>query len=225
MPIKALTIDLFGTLVKDSNVLMRDICQRINASSRVFESTAAKVSKSWLTLSVECANICYDDKFLSEQELERVILTRLLNEYRSRLDPYLIQEEIRSESLRPTIYDDARLFLTRLPLPCYILCNGDKKSVESAVDYAGLNVSGIICSEDAKAYKPNYRIFEYAVDTLKLNPTQVLHVGDSVNHDILPAKKYGMKAVLINRFGQKVPDDLNCDMVCSSLLTLRSIIK
>ena len=48
MAIKALTIDLFGTLVKDNNVLIRDICQRINASSRVFESTAAKVGESWL---------------------------------------------------------------------------------------------------------------------------------------------------------------------------------
>ncbi len=225
MAIKALTIDLYGTLVKDNNVLMRDICQRINASSRVFESTAAQVSKSWLSLSVECADICYNDKFLTEQELEQVILTRLLNQFRSRLDPFLLQDEIKSESLRPAIYDDARLFLTRLPIPVYILCNGDRKSIETAVDYAGLNVTGIICSEDAKAYKPNYRIFEYAVDMLKLSPTQVLHIGDSINHDIIPAKKYGMKAVLINRFGQNIPDNLNCDMVCSSLLTLRSIIR
>jgi len=225
MPIKAITIDLYGTLVKDNNVLMRDICKRINESSRVFESTSAKVSKTWLSLSVECSDICYNEKFLNEQELEIVILTRLLNQFRSRLDPYLLQEEIRTESLRPVTYDDARLFLTRLPLPCYVLCNGDRKSIESAVEYAGLNVSGIICSEDAKAYKPNYRIYEYAVDTLKLNPTQVLHVGDSINHDVIPAKKYGMKTVLVNRFGQKVPDNLNCDMVCNSLLTLRSIIK
>ncbi len=225
MAIKALTIDLYGTLVKDSNVLMRDICQRINASSRVFESTSAQVSKSWLALSVECADICYNDKFLPEHDLEQVILTRLLNQYKSRLDPFLLHDEIRSEGSRPVLYEDARLFLTRLPLPCYILCNGDRKSVESAVEFAGLNVTGIICSEDAKAYKPNYRIFEYAVDTLKLNPSQVLHIGDSVNHDIIPAKKYGMRTVLINRYGQKVPENLNCDMVCSSLLTLRSIIK
>ena len=225
MAIKALTIDLYGTLVKDNSVLMRDICQRINASSRLFDSTAAKVSESWLALSIECSDICYGDKFLAEQDLERVILTRLLNQYRSRLDPFLIQEEISSESMRPVIYNDARQFLTGIPLPCYVLCNGDRKTIENAVDFAGLNVTGIICSEDAKAYKPNYKIFEYATDTLKLNTAQILHIGDSVNHDIIPAKKYGMKAVLVNRFGQQVPDGLNCDMVCSSLLTLRSIIK
>ncbi|MEX1377556.1 MAG: HAD family hydrolase [Eubacteriales bacterium] len=225
MAIKAITIDLYGTLVKDNNVLMRDICQRINASSRVFESTAASVGKEWLALSVECAGICIGDKFLNEKELEIVILTRLLNKFRSRLDPYLLQEEIRNMSLRPTIYDDARLFLTRLPLPCYVLCNGDRKNIETAVDFAGLNVEGIICSEDAKAYKPNYKIYEYALDAINLGPSQVLHVGDSINHDIVPAKKAGMKAILINRFGQQVPADLNCDMVCSSLLTLRSIIK
>ena len=225
MAIKAITIDLYGTLVKDNNVLMRDICQRINASSRVFESTAANVGKSWLALSVECAGICVDDKFLNEKDLEIVILTRLLNKYRSRLDPYLLHEEIRNISLRPILYDDARLFLTRLPLPCYVLCNGDRKNIESAVDYAAINATDIICSEDAKAYKPNDRIYEYALDKIGLSPSQVLHVGDSINHDIKPAKKAGMKAVLLNRFGQKLPDDLNCDMVCSSLLTLRSIIK
>ena len=225
MAIKALTIDLYGTLVKDNNVLMRDICQRINATSRVFDSTAAKVGKSWLALSLECAKICHGDKFINEQDLERVILTRLLTEYRSRLDAFLIQDEISNETQRPESFDDARLFLTRLPLPAYVLCNGDKKAVEAAVDYAGLNVEGIFCSEDAKAYKPNTKVFEYAVDSLGLNPTQVLHIGDSVNHDVKPAKQCGMKAVLINRYGQKLPKDLNCDMVCSSLLDLRSMIK
>ena len=99
---------------------------------------------------------------------------------------------IRSYYVRPAIYDDARLFLTRLPIPVYILCNGDRKSIETAVDYAGLNVTGIICSEDAKAYKPNYRIFEYAVDMLKLSPTQVLHIGDSINHDIIRITSYNV---------------------------------
>lgn len=225
MAIKALTIDLYGTLVKDNNVLIRDICQRINATSRVFESTPAKVGQAWLELSLDCAQICHGDKFINEQELERIILTRLLNEFRSRLDPFLLQEEIKTESLRPKIYDDAKLFLTRLPLPVYVLCNGDRKTIETAVEYAGLNVTDIICSEDARAYKPNQKIFDYALSSLNLNPTQVLHVGDSINHDIKPAKNHGMKTVLINRYGHKLPPDLNCDIVCSSLLNLRSIIK
>ncbi len=225
MAIKALTIDLYGTLVKDNNVLMRDICQKINSTSRIFESTPANVGKDWLSLSMECADICYGDKFLNEQELERVILTRLLNKYRSRLDPFLLQEEIKTESMRPDAYDDARLFLTRLPLPVYVLCNGDRKTIETAVDYANIHVEGIICSEDAKAYKPNLKIFEYAAEKINMNPTHILHIGDSLNHDIYPAKKYGMKTVYINRYGQKLPEDLNCDMVCSSLLALRSIIK
>jgi len=224
MAIKALTIDLYGTLVKSSDDLMRDICQRINASSRVYESTAANVGKSWLNISVKCSEICYADKFIDEKRLDKVILNKLLDDYQSRLDADSLQKEIYDAYIRPVAFDDSALFLNRLPLPCYVLCNGDKENIISAMDYAGLKTDGIFCSEDARAYKPNHRIYEYAADALKLHPSQILHIGDSMNHDIIPAKKYGIKTALINRYGRNVPADLNCDLICSSLAQLRAII-
>lgn len=224
MGIKAITIDLYGTLVKDNNVLMRDICMRINASSRVFESTPAKVGQAWLNLSKDFTKIYYGEKFSNQADLEKAILQKVLDTYRSRLDPLPILKEIKAASLHPRLYDDSLVFLNKLPLQCVILCNGDRQLLERAIEYCNLDIP-LICSEDAKAYKPNTRIFEYALDMLSLHPVQVLHVGDSINHDIIPAKETGMKAVLINRHAHNTPEDLVCDLTCSTLLTLRSIIR
>ncbi len=188
MRIKAITIDLYGTLASDNYISLVDICKRINATSRVYEATPAKIGKSWFNLANEFYQICYGDKFISHEELEVVIISKLLEYYKSRLDPYEIYEEIKEASLKPRAFDDARLFLTRLPLPCIIVSNGDRDVVESAVDYLGLNVNDIITSQDARAYKPNYLIYEYVADKLEMYPQQILHVGNSLAHDVNPSR-------------------------------------
>lgn len=225
MRIKAITIDLYGTLASDNYISLVDICKRINATSRVYEATAAKIGKSWFNLANEFYQICYGDKFLNHSDLETVIIKKLLEYYKSRLDADEIYEEIKAESLRPRLFDDARLFLTRLPLPCVVVSNGDRAVVESAIDYLGISVDDIVTSEDARAYKPNYRLFEYVADKLKMYPQQILHVGNSIAHDVNPAKDYGMKAVFLNRYGHTVKGEIKYDMMCENLHELRAIIK
>lgn len=63
--------------------------------------------------------------------------------------------------------------------------------------------SVIIESFHAKVSKPDARIFELALEQLKTKPAQCLFVGDSPEKDIVPARKLGMRTVLLHEPGKK----------------------
>ena len=57
----------------------------------------------------------------------------------------------------------------------------------------------VITAQQAACYKPCRRMFELALERIGASPTDVLHVGQSVYHDVIPAKSIGMSTVWVNR--------------------------
>ncbi len=55
----------------------------------------------------------------------------------------------------------------------------------------------LLSSEEAGIEKPNPYIFEMALEKLKLNPSDVIMIGDSLEKDIKGAENFGIKAYLI----------------------------
>ncbi len=59
----------------------------------------------------------------------------------------------------------------------------------------------IITSEDIKAYKPSLENFKYAIKEINVPKEKILHIAQSIYHDINPAKKLGLTTILIKRRG------------------------
>jgi FMN phosphatase YigB (HAD superfamily) len=60
----------------------------------------------------------------------------------------------------------------------------------------------ILTAQDIGSYKPDRRNFEYALKELAaigVPAARVLHVAQSLFHDIVPAKALGLKTVWVNR--------------------------
>ena len=57
----------------------------------------------------------------------------------------------------------------------------------------------IITAQQAKAYKPSLEIFELALNRIGVPSHRVLHVGQSVYHDVIPAQSLGLATVWVNR--------------------------
>ena len=57
----------------------------------------------------------------------------------------------------------------------------------------------IITAEQAKTYKPSLHKFEFAIKRIGISPERMLHVAQSMYHDIVPAKAVGLSAVWVNR--------------------------
>jgi 2-haloacid dehalogenase len=57
----------------------------------------------------------------------------------------------------------------------------------------------VLTAEQARSYKPSPRNFEMALARICEPAGRVLHVAQSLHHDIPPAKSLGMGTVWVNR--------------------------
>ena len=56
--------------------------------------------------------------------------------------------------------------------------------------------------------KPHRRIFEWALEQAEAEPSQVIHVGDHVDADVLGARAVGIEGVLIDRMHRYATDEV-----------------
>jgi 2-haloacid dehalogenase len=57
----------------------------------------------------------------------------------------------------------------------------------------------VITAQQARAYKPSRKVFELALNRIGLSVERVLHVAQSVYHDVVPAQSLGLATVWVNR--------------------------
>jgi 2-haloacid dehalogenase len=58
----------------------------------------------------------------------------------------------------------------------------------------------VLTAQQAGAYKPRLRAFEYMFDTLGCGPDDILHVSSSFRYDLMSAHDMGVKnKVFVNR--------------------------
>ena len=224
MAIKAITLDFYGTLVRDNNGTVRDICRRISQSAVKMMVDPADVGLAWWREIQEMmkSGTFYDSKILEKNAIERI-----LKEFNSVEEADEIFWEVIESLKKPIIFEDSKIALERLPIPFAIVENMDKDILEDAVVFSQIELEPekIISSDEAKAYKPSEEIFMAAAERLGLKPNEILHAGSSLKNDIAPAKKLGMKTCWVNR--QRKARDLRVkpDVECASLFDLRMIIK
>jgi len=84
----------------------------------------------------------------------------------------------------------------------------------------------VITAQQARAYKPSFKIFELALHRLGTPPSRLLHIGQSIFHDVVPAQKLGLSTVWVNRpsaragVGAVKTADAKPDLEVSSLAAL-----
>lgn len=84
----------------------------------------------------------------------------------------------------------------------------------------------VITAQQAQAYKPSLKIFELALSRIDVPAHRVLHVGQSIYHDVVPAQALGLATVWINRpsarpgVGAVKAADAKPDMTFTSLAEL-----
>ncbi|EDY36280.1 haloacid dehalogenase, type II [Aciduliprofundum boonei T469] len=107
-----------------------------------------------------------------------------------------------------------------------IISNVDNDIIEETIKNLGVDFDFIITAEMAKAYKPDLRVFKYAKDIMQVDKSNWFHTAQSIYHDIIPAKKLGVKTVWIKRrgFGATPPANAKADFNFLSLEDLANNI-
>ena len=103
-------------------------------------------------------------------------------------------------------FPDAHDALAALaPRPRWILSNGTLAMLEPLVRDSPLaaHIDGILSVDDAGIYKPSPRVYQLAVDRLRLAPADIAFVSSN-GWDAAGAAAFGFRSVWINRHGDPV---------------------
>ncbi len=80
-----------------------------------------------------------------------------------------------------------------------IISNVDDDLFAGTRPQLGVNFDQIVTAQQAQAYKPSLKIFNLALSRIGVAADRVLHVGQSVYHDVIPAQSLGLATVWVNR--------------------------
>jgi len=192
MPIRAITFDVYGTLLQNENLI--SIPQRIVADHGLSVGSD-DVWRLWLTLYFEATQLT---PFRTLRIIQERILSRVLRQFDVRASAMPYVDLFFELTTKVELYPDALSVLHAVaPLPIAIVSNADHE--HAAAWNFTLPAQFIVTSESVKVYKPHPLIFETAAARLGVPPHDVLHVGDSDVDDVQGAKAAGLQAAWINR--------------------------
>jgi 2-haloalkanoic acid dehalogenase type II len=221
--IKAIFLDFYGTVVHEDDEIISLICNRISENSKV-SCTPQEIGTYWWQTFSGMFIESYGEKFETQRKLELNSLKATLNYFISDEDALELSQLMFDYWEKPPIFKDSKDFLNSLNIPIYILSNIDRSDLDKALAYHDINVEDIITSEDVKSYKPRPEMFKVALSKFKLNPSEVIHVGDSLSSDVKGAQQIGIPVAWINRKNKKLPENIKPDLVTNSLIELLDVI-
>jgi 2-haloacid dehalogenase len=93
----------------------------------------------------------------------------------------------------------AALHALKSKLQVGIISNIDDAMFATTQPKLGLDFDHITTAGQAQAYKPSLKIFELSERKLGVKRSQWLHAGQSIYHDVIPAKTLGLATFWVNR--------------------------
>jgi 2-haloacid dehalogenase len=80
-----------------------------------------------------------------------------------------------------------------------VISNIDDALFAESRKHLGVEFDAVITAEQARSYKPSLNNFKMALGALAIGPESLLHAGQSIFHDVLPAQSLGIATVWVNR--------------------------
>jgi len=134
----------------------------------------------------------------------RVVLESVVEEFGNKLGFRATKAEKRSlpDSLAtwepwPDTVDALGQLKTRFRLA--ILSNVDDDLFAATRLQLKVEFDEVVTAQQAQAYKPSLKLFELALSRIDAPAHRVLHVGQSIYHDVIPAQALGLATVWVNR--------------------------
>lgn len=113
----------------------------------------------------------------------------------------------------------------------WVLSNIDDSLFARTAPHLGVELDGVITAEQLRSYKPAPAHFTRLLELARVSPHRVLHVAQSLFHDVAPARALGLSTVWVNRRGDRPgggatpTSDARPDLEVHDLATLAGIIE
>jgi 2-haloacid dehalogenase len=195
---KVLTFDCYGTLIDwESGILdalrpLRSVSDRALTDETVLEKYAAIESR------VQAGEYQLYKEVLGNVFCE---MAGFLEVPQGSYDESTLVSSIQHWNPFPDTVDALRLLKKRFELA--ILSNIDDDLFAHSARKLEVPFDHVITAEQARSYKPSYNNFKMAIDRIGRDKSEILHVAQSLFHDIKPANELGFANVWVNRRGGK----------------------
>ena len=191
-----LVFDAYGTLLKVNS----DIPDLTPAQ----QQQSADIQQLWRTKQLEYTWLRSQmNAFVGFNQVTYDALNYAFTYYQVNDDP--LKQAILSIFEKPTAFEDARMFLTRMKSAGYetsILSNGEPDRLFNSVEVAGIDASidYILSASHVRVFKPNPKVYALATSKLSCEPQDILFFSSNP-WDIAGATHFGFRTIWINRGG------------------------
>jgi|LAHS01.1.fsa_nt_gb putative hydrolase of the HAD superfamily len=218
--IKAVFLDYTGTILQ---LRGNDFDEMVNVFTEHSTVKDKDEAVRWYFNHLRLAEReCYQDTFLTEDELVMKLLDQADAEVKLKADHNQLHTCIQNYWMYAPLYSDVQSFFDLVKLPVYILMDNAGDYAKVCLRRNGLHANGIISGEDVKAYKPREEIYLKALELAGCRPEEVIHIGDDLEGDVEGAKNAGITPILLDRRSEHM--DVDCKRV-RSLPEILPIIK
>lgn len=195
--VKAVFIDYMGTTADEHSPEMAEIVRSICKNSNIHDP--GQVQRFILDNRRRYETDSYLDTYLTEDEIAARLVLDMEAQIGLRGNPAVLRDLIRSHWVNAPLFPDASTFFDRCPAPIYIITNNGLLYMEQALGRNGLKAAGVVSADTVRAYKPHREIFDEALRVSGCTSSEVIHIGDSYDTDVVGARGAGIRPILLLR--------------------------
>jgi len=197
---EVVSFDCYGTLIDwESGILpvlrqllsSREIDLSNDATLELFAEFESEFEKS-------------EDNYIKYREILQQVVQQFGNRFN--FEPTETELNCLSESIKnwqPFPDTVAALAALKQKYKLAVISNIDDDLFADTAKHLKVELDWLITAEQVRSYKPSTRNFEIALETMGIPREKLLHVAQSVYHDIVPAASMGISTVWVNRRHEK----------------------
>jgi 2-haloacid dehalogenase len=189
-----LTFDCYGTLINWEEGILRCMCRILAAHGKdTDDTTILQLYGDFEARAEQGTYRCY-----------REVLQSVVSEFGKQFAFAPTEQETQSlpDSLRtwqPWPDTVSALLELQKHFRLAIISNVDDDLFAATQPQLGVKFEHVITAQQSGAYKPSLKIFELALSRIGVPAHRILHVGQSIYHDIIPAQSLRLSTVWVNR--------------------------
>jgi 2-haloacid dehalogenase len=191
---QVLTFDCYGTLIDWESGIWKAL-QPVLAAHQV-TATKEKTLELYAELEAEAER--------GEYREYKSVLKMVLAGFGSRLGfvPTLAELQNLPDSIKNWLpFPDtvAALQVLKKKYKLAIISNVDDDLFAFSAQHLQVSFDWVITAQQVRSYKPSLNNFNRAIERIGVPKDKILHVAQSLFHDIVPAKAVGLPTVWVNR--------------------------
>jgi len=200
-PIRGVLLDFYGTVVMDDSEAILSASSGVLSETPSLELAPADLAALWMEeffTQLQCRS---GQDFLPQQTIQVFALERVMTRLDVRMTPSIRRRiDVVFDYWRsPSPFGDGVEFVRRCAVPICVVSNVDRSHLASAIAAIGLDFFSVLTSEDVRSYKPRPELFLAGLEQLRLDHSEVIHIGDSLVSDVQGAQALGIRAAWVNR--------------------------